>query len=164
MQGAGNTKPGKDTVVLALRITIYGVHRDNNGKGGVQLRGPKKPRAHGGKPRGKQPGRTIRAGGVGREQPPKHEGRGGVLNSPKVSLDGYKARKTVWHSNETLDASLPLHHRQGDPQGLVTSGMRTGRSGEGNRLLERDRVQMGLNKDGETRSDQKSHSLWLNIF
>lgn len=47
-------------------------------------------------------------------KPPKHEGRGGVPNSPKVSLGGYKARKTVWHSNETLDASLPLYHRQED--------------------------------------------------
>ena len=51
---------------------------------------------------------------MGREQPPKYEGRGGVLNSPKVSLEGSKARKTVWHSKETLDASLPLHRRQED--------------------------------------------------
>lgn len=54
-----------------------------------------------------------RSGLMGREgnSLPKHVGRREVLNSPNISLDGYKARKTGWHSNKTLDARLPLHHR-----------------------------------------------------
>ena len=52
VQGAGNTKPKKDTVVLALKMISEGVHSDNNGKGGVQLHGPGKPRAQGTSPKG----------------------------------------------------------------------------------------------------------------
>lgn len=43
-----------------------GCTSDSNGKGGVRLHGPEKPRAHADKPRGTQPGRTIRADGSGK--------------------------------------------------------------------------------------------------
>ena len=108
--GAGNTKPKNDPVVLALKIVIYGAHERQQWQRGAAARAREAKSK--GSPRGSNL-ESHQGWWSGAERPPKHEGRGGVLNPPKASLDGYKARKTVWHSNETLDASLPLHRRQG---------------------------------------------------
>ena len=104
--GAGNTKPKNDPVVLALKIVIYGAHERQQWQRGAAARAREAKSK--GSPRGSNL-ESHQGWWSGAERPPKHEGRGGVLNPPKASLDGYKARKTVWHSNETLDASLPLH-------------------------------------------------------
>lgn len=141
------------------------MHSDNNGKGGVQLHGPRKPRAQGDKPQGKQPGRMVRA----------DEWEGNSLPNMKAEEECSIHLKQAWMGPRLGRPSgtvtrpwmpaypYPADRKTGNPRGLVTSGMRTGRSAEGNRLLGResrwDRTRMG-----DCCSDHKSHFLWLSIF